>query len=112
MAAEVSLPVWLLCDPLRGRQGVAGFGAVSLGGEVAHGLEGIAPVAEVLDPFGQAFEFAGLDLGAAQVQRLDRGIDKIAPRVDRVLDLGWLHEEVADCYCPGNGRPGIGLVYL
>ena len=28
-------------------------------------------------------------------------------RVDRVLDLGWLREEVADCYCPDNGHPGI-----
>ena len=38
--------------------------------------------------------------------------DHVLARVDRVLDLGWLHEEVTDCYCPGNGRPGIGLVYL
>ena len=36
----------------------------------------------------------------------------VLARVDRVLDLGWLHEEVADCYCPRNARPGIGLVYL
>ncbi len=27
--------------------------------------------------------------------------------MDRILDLGWLREEVADCYCPDNGRPGI-----
>ena len=28
-------------------------------------------------------------------------------RVDRVLDLAWLPAEVADLYCPDNGRPGI-----
>ena len=33
--------------------------------------------------------------------------DHILARVDRVLDLGWLREEVADCYCADNGRPGI-----
>ena len=31
----------------------------------------------------------------------------VLARVDRVLDLGWLREEVADCYCVDNGRPGI-----
>ena len=29
------------------------------------------------------------------------------PRVDRVLDLGWLREAVTECYCADNGRPGI-----
>ena len=33
--------------------------------------------------------------------------DHVLARVDRVLDLGWLREEVADCYCVDNGRPGI-----
>ncbi len=33
--------------------------------------------------------------------------DHILARVDRVLDLGWLHDEVADCYCAHSGRPGI-----
>jgi len=33
--------------------------------------------------------------------------DHVLARVDRVLDLGWLREEVADCYCEDNGRPGI-----
>ncbi len=28
-------------------------------------------------------------------------------RVDKVLDLSWLREEVADCYDLTNGRPGI-----
>ena len=33
--------------------------------------------------------------------------DHILARVDRVLDLGWLREEVADLCCADNGRPGI-----
>ena len=33
--------------------------------------------------------------------------DHVLARVHRVLDLGWLREEVADCYCADNGRPGI-----
>jgi len=33
--------------------------------------------------------------------------DHVLARVDRVLDLGWLREEIADCYCADNGRPGI-----
>jgi transposase len=33
--------------------------------------------------------------------------DHILARVDRVLDLSWLHDEVADLYCADNGRPGI-----
>lgn len=33
--------------------------------------------------------------------------DHVLVRVDRVLDLGWLREKVADCYCLDNGRPGI-----
>ena len=33
--------------------------------------------------------------------------DHVLARVDRVLDLTWLHEEVADRYCADNGRPGI-----
>lgn len=28
-------------------------------------------------------------------------------KVDRVLDLSWLHEEVAELYAAGFGRPGI-----
>ena len=28
-------------------------------------------------------------------------------RIHAVLDLSWLHEEVKDCYCQQNGRPGI-----
>lgn len=27
--------------------------------------------------------------------------------MDRVLDLSWLPQHVADCYGSGNGRPGI-----
>jgi transposase len=33
--------------------------------------------------------------------------DHVLARVDRVLDLSWLREEVADCYCLDDGRPGI-----
>ena len=33
--------------------------------------------------------------------------DHILVRVDRVLDLSWLNEEVSDCYCLNEGRPGI-----
>ncbi len=33
--------------------------------------------------------------------------DHILARVDRVLDLGWLRDEVADLYAAGVGRPGI-----
>jgi len=33
--------------------------------------------------------------------------DHVLARVDRVLDLGWLHAEVEECYAAGSGRPGI-----
>ena len=33
--------------------------------------------------------------------------DHILRQVNRVLDLSWLREEVAGCYCADNGRPGI-----
>jgi len=33
--------------------------------------------------------------------------DHVLKRVDRVLDLSWLRDEVADCYCSDNGRPSI-----
>jgi transposase len=33
--------------------------------------------------------------------------DHILARVDRVLDLCWLRDEVAELYCADNGRPGI-----
>src|SRR5918993_2715152 len=33
--------------------------------------------------------------------------DHILARVDRVLALSWLRAEVADLYCPDNGRRGI-----
>ena len=33
--------------------------------------------------------------------------DHVLVRVDRVLDLSWLHDVVAKLYCPDNGRPGI-----
>jgi transposase len=33
--------------------------------------------------------------------------EHVLVRVDRVLDLSWLRQEVADCYNLGDGRPGI-----
>ena len=33
--------------------------------------------------------------------------DHILKRVDRVLDLTWLRQDVAGCYCLENGRPSI-----
>jgi transposase len=33
--------------------------------------------------------------------------DHVLARVDRVLDFGWLRDEVADLYADGVGRPGI-----
>jgi len=33
--------------------------------------------------------------------------DHVLVRVDRVLDLSWLHSEVTGLYCSDNGRPGI-----
>lgn len=33
----------------------------------------------------------------------NREDDHILARVDRVLDLDWLREEVADLYCADNG---------
>jgi transposase len=33
--------------------------------------------------------------------------DHVLARVDRVLDLSWLRDEVAELYCADNGRPGI-----
>lgn len=33
--------------------------------------------------------------------------DHVLIKVDRVLDLSWLHEEVAELYAAGFGRPGI-----
>ena len=33
--------------------------------------------------------------------------DHVLVRVERVLDLSWLRDEVADCHCLEDGRPGI-----
>jgi transposase len=33
--------------------------------------------------------------------------DHVLARVDAVLDLGWLHEEIAEVYAVGVGRPAI-----
>lgn len=33
--------------------------------------------------------------------------DHVLARVDGVLDLNWLHDEVAELYADGIGRPGV-----
>ena len=33
--------------------------------------------------------------------------DHLLRRVDACLELGWLRDDVADCYCEDNGRPSI-----
>lgn len=33
--------------------------------------------------------------------------DHVLKRVDKVLDLSWIHEVVRDSYCQDNGRPSI-----
>ncbi len=43
---------------------LAGGGAVLLGHRIAHPLEGVVPVAEVLRALGDAFQFMGVDFGA------------------------------------------------
>ena len=30
-------------------------------------------------------------------------------RIDAILDLSWLHEDVMECYCQDNDGSGIGL---
>ena len=62
MAAEVSCPVWLVCEPWRGRQVSPVLDAVGVGGDVAHLLEGVAPVAEVLRAVGERLQLVRLHL--------------------------------------------------
>ena len=74
----------------------AGLDAVGFGGEVAHLLEGVAPVAEIVRPVGQAFELDRLDLGAVlgAFERAHLGDDP----VDGALDapgLGVQHVDEA-----------------
>ena len=63
MAAEVSLPVCEVCDPRRGRH-MLPVSTRYASAAAAHGLEGVAPVAEVLRPVRHKLQLAGLDLGA------------------------------------------------
>ena len=58
------MPVWLVCDPRRGRHMLPVSLRVCVGGCVAHGLEGVAPGGEVLRTVGDELQLAGLDLGA------------------------------------------------
>ena len=59
MAAEVRFPVWEDVGAASRSPGVAGLGAVGVGHCVAHLLEGVAPVAEVLGAVGHQLELAG-----------------------------------------------------
>ena len=109
--------------PVAGAPGVAGLGAVSLGGEVAHGLEGVAAITKVLDPVGQEFQFARLDLGAvlllAEVFHLGRDLVDTAVEA---LDLGVqrIHEapkqalafvgELRAVRCDGAGQDVDGFL--
>ena len=112
--------------------GVAGLGAVSLGGEVAHGLEGIAPVTKVLDPVGEEFQFAGLDLGAvlfalevfhlgrdlvdAAVETLDLGVQRIDEAPEQALafvgELRAVRRDGAGQNVDGFLDPGKRLVLV
>ena len=118
--------------PVARTPGIAGLCAVSLGGEVAHGLEGVAPITEVLDPVGQAFQFARLDLGAvlllAEVFHLGRDlVDAAVEALD--LCVQRIHEapeqalafvgELRAVRCDGAGQdvdrfldPGKRLVFV
>ncbi len=117
MAAEVSLPVWLLCDPLRGRQVspvLVRYPSVSV---VAHGLEGVAAITKVLDPVGQEFQFARLDLGAVlllaeifnlrrdlvdtAVEALDLGVQRIDEAPEQALAFV---DELRAVRCDGAGQ--------
>jgi transposase len=48
-----------------------------------------------------------LAVGCRQWCRRSRRSQTLLVRVDCVLDLSWLRDEVADCYCFDDGRPGI-----
>ena len=102
---------------------------ISLGGEVAHGLEGIAAITKVLDPVGQEFQFPRLDLGAVlflaevfhlgrdlvdtAVEALDLGVQRIDEAPEQALPFVG---ELRAVRCDGAGQdvdrfldPGKGL---
>ena len=109
--------------PVARTPGLAGLGTVSLGGGVAHGLEGVAPVAEVLDPIGEALKFAGLDLGAvllalevfhfgrdlvdAAVEALDLGVQCIDEAPKQALTFVG---ELRAVRCDGAGQDADGFL--
>ena len=83
----------LVCEPLARTPGLSGLDAVALGGEVAHLLEGVPPVAEVLGALGQGLQFMGGDfrtiLRAFEVAHLgddlvDGAVDALGLRVERI----------------------------
>ena len=89
MASEVSFSVLAAVRSVARVPGIAGLCTVSLRGEVAHGLEGVAAVGEVPGAVGEAFEFPGLDLGAVllALEILNLWREPVAPAVE-ALDLG------------------------
>ena len=62
MAAEVSVPVRLVCEPVPRAPCVTGLSTVGVGGDVAHLLEGVAAVAEALRPVREGLQFPCLHL--------------------------------------------------
>ena len=74
----------------------AGLDAVGLGGEVAHLLEGVAAVGEVLRAGGDELQLAGLDLGAVlfALQVAEFGHELVGGAVE-APGLGIEHVDVA-----------------
>ena len=64
MAAEVSLPVCARVRSVARAPGVAGLDPVGVCGDVAHLLERVAAVAEVVRPVGEKLQLPGLHLVA------------------------------------------------
>ena len=64
MAAEVSLPVWLVCEPRRGPPHAAGLDPVVRRRLRRAWSRRRRAGGEVLRPVGDEFQLAGLDLGA------------------------------------------------
>ena len=62
MAADVRLPVRLVCEPWRGRQ-TSPVRAVGVGGAIAEDFQRVAPVGRVVRAVGQPLQFEGPDLG-------------------------------------------------
>jgi hypothetical protein len=98
--APSSRPAWASTFRLKWTRGLLKNppSADSLGQRMIRGLGG-----------GHARAQGAQSAGAVH-HRLDATADPddhVLARVDRVLDLSWLRDEVAELYCADNGRPGI-----